>query len=504
MANRSSDNLHQLIHSLSTNEKRYFKMYMQKNIRHDHKIFDILFDAIDRQDEYNEKELIKKFSGKSFIKQFSLTKTRLYDQVLRSLHNLYADSSIDAELKQDLHFVEILFRKTLYKQAEKLLYHTRKKALKHERISTLIEISTWQKKLIEKSGYSGEAEERISEILEGDQWILKQLASFNDSWNLKSHVFTLLNRSGSSDKLTARVNELQHYFSKLNYDELTVNNKFIYHHTLSASYFGMNDYGNCYSHLSANEKLIRENVSLFRDEPNVYFSVLSNLIFICNRLGKNEEAVDALRKLKQVEEYFDISNNEDLQLKHFNMLSSAEITLYRLTGNYNAALASLPQIESSLKKFHEKLNPTRKAFYYFNLAAVYLANAKLGQALKWCNELLNDKSIHDDEKIRHYCLALSILIHYDLEHADLLSGISRQIERHLKDGGTNPFFASFVRFANGIATDSTTQKRILHQFKTDLDTAEKAGMEANAFEFFDFARWAESRSSGLPFSLSGP
>jgi hypothetical protein len=477
-------------------------MYMQKNIRHDNKIFDILFDAIDKQDEYDEDELIKKFAGKSFVKQFALTKTRLYEQILRSLHNLYDDSSIDAELKQDLHFVEILFRKTLYKQAEKLLYHTRKKALKHERISTLIEISMWEKKLMEKSGYTGNAETEIPEIAGHDQWLQTHLSAFTKAWRLKSTVFALLNKSGTTEKLRQVSEEVNEDFSKVNYADLTVQNKFIYHHTLSACYFGLKDYPNCYTHLTANEKLISEHNILFKDEPNVYFSVLSNLIFICNRLGKNNEANEALKKLKNVQSVFDISNNEDLQLKHFNMLSSAEITLYRLTGNYAEALNALPEIEASLRQFRDKLNPIRKAFYFFNLSAVYLANGKLSPALKWCNEILNDKSIDEQEKIKQYALVLSALIHYDLEHPELLPSIVRQLERQLKESGINPFFAAFMGFISRLSAHPEDEKNILKQLSKELTEVEKSGSEPNAFEFFDFCRWAESRLTGLPFSIA--
>lgn len=501
MSRRSSDNLHQLIRSLTTNEKRYFKMYMQKNIRHDNRIFDIIFDAIDKQDEYDESELLKKFEGKPFVKQFALTKTRLYEQVLRSLHTLYDDSSIDAELKQDLHFVEILFRKTLYKQAEKLLYHTRKKALKHERISSLIEISMWQKKLAEKAGYTGEAAKQIEEIVSHDSWLAEQLSTFNSLWNAKSKVFSLLNKSAAKNKLEQELHLFREQFERINYDSLTVENKFIYHHTLSACYFGLNHYSDCYSHLVANEELISANALLFKDEPNVYFSVLSNLIFICNRLSKNEEATSALRKLKHVNEVFDTANNEDLQLRHFNTLSSAEITLYRLTGNYTAALEALPQIESSLGKFGDKLNHIRKAFYYFNLSAVYLANGKLSQALKWCNELLNDRGIDEQEKIRQYALAFSMLIHYDLKHTDLLPSISKQLERQLKDSGVNPFFSAFIELAAQL-NEGVNERQAITQFRSALQSAEEKGTEAHAFEYFDFCRWAESRITGLPFSLA--
>jgi hypothetical protein len=497
MPKKSSDNLHLLIKSLNRNEKRYFKIFMQNNIRHENKVFDVLFDAIDKQEEYDEKELLKKFKDKAFAKQFALTKTRLYEQILRSLDALYADSSIDAELKQHLHFVEILFRKTLYRQAEKLLYHTRKKALRHEKISSLIEISMWQKRLLEKTGYAGHAEEEIQNIQKNDAWLLAQLNTNNDFWVLKSNLFSSLNKTGQTENLKEFAELLRKRTESLNYAELTTENKYIFHHTHSAYYFGINDYTNCYDHLVQNARLIEENSFLFKDEPNIYFSVLSNLIFICNRLDKNQEALDALRRLKNVQALFDISNNVDLELKHFNMLSSSEITLYKLTGNYEEALRSLAGIEISLERFLDKLNPTRKAFYFFNLSAVYLANSKLQHSLKWCNALLNDKDIDENENIRSFTLALSLLIHYDLGHHDYFNVIGKQLARQFAGKEKIPvFFSIIIKFAM-----QDGNKQSLQLLLSELKALEQTGDEKHAFEHFDFCRWAGSRLSGLPFSI---
>ncbi|MBC7865574.1 MAG: hypothetical protein IAF38_21550 [Bacteroidia bacterium] len=477
---------------------------MQNHIKHDNKVFDILFDAIDKQDEYDEKEILIKFKDKAFAKQFALTKTRLYDQILRSLDALYADSSVDAELKQDLHFVEILFRKTLYKQAEKLLYHTRKKALKNEKISSLIEISLWQKRLLEKAGYAGDAEKQLKDIEEHDNWLISQLTMQNDFWQLKSNLFSSLNKKGKTENQVDFSKLLAQKSSEINYEKLSVENKYLFHHTHSAFYFGIHDYENCYSHLTQNVKLISENAFLFKDEPNVYFSVLSNLIFICNRLGKNQEALTALSQLKNVQQIFDISNNEDLQIKHFNMLSSAEITLYKLTGNYEEAFKSLEGIESSLQRFREKLNPTRKAFYFFNLSAVYLANAKFNQALKWCNELLNDKTIDENENIRSYALLLSLLIHYDLNHTDYFPVIVKQLEKHFSPKEEIPLlFSAFISFAEGAYKNDgrPKHKEYLTTLLNTLQEIKNSGQEDLAFEYFDFNRWVNSRITGIPFSM---
>lgn len=53
MSNKASDNLHRLVKSM-TNQKRYFKVFSSRHIIGDSNNYQVLFDAIDKQVEYDE------------------------------------------------------------------------------------------------------------------------------------------------------------------------------------------------------------------------------------------------------------------------------------------------------------------------------------------------------------------------------------------------------------------------------------------------------------------
>ena len=63
----NSDPLHQLIHSLSKGEKRSFKIYASRHVLGDENNYVKLFDAIEKQKEYDEEALLKKFKNEKFI-----------------------------------------------------------------------------------------------------------------------------------------------------------------------------------------------------------------------------------------------------------------------------------------------------------------------------------------------------------------------------------------------------------------------------------------------------
>jgi len=118
---KSTDPLFLLIKSLTFSEKGYFKKYYASEGSN----FFKLFDALNAQDEYDDEKLLKKFKGQSFIKNFSVAKSYLYDAVLRALRQYHSGKSVDAQVHEDTENLRILFHKHLYPQFEKLLRVTK-------------------------------------------------------------------------------------------------------------------------------------------------------------------------------------------------------------------------------------------------------------------------------------------------------------------------------------------------------------------------------------------
>ena len=131
MSNKASDSLHTLIKSMTKPEKRYFKVFSSRHIIGDSNNYEMLFDAIDKQNIYDEEKLLKKFKGQPFINRFSISKNRLYAALLKCLDSFHSNSSVEAQLQRQLHAVEILYHKSLYDQSLKLLHSARKVAIKH-------------------------------------------------------------------------------------------------------------------------------------------------------------------------------------------------------------------------------------------------------------------------------------------------------------------------------------------------------------------------------------
>lgn len=506
MSNTVSDQLFVLIKSLSKPEKRYYKLFSTRssapkkpNNHH------LLFDAIDKQDVYDEEALKHKFRKHSFTKRFSITKNRLYNSILRSLDAYHANSSIDAELRRLLHAVEILYKKSLYDQSYKMLRSAKKLAYKHEKNTILIEILNWEKMLIEKDNYEGVTDSDIDAILEEDRHIAKFIEVYNEFWNIKSHVFNQLFRKGkarSESDLNKFKQFIDHTLLNRSDDELFTQSRYLRYHIYSAFYFGTGDYLKCYDFLQQNIALIEAHYPLFKEEPNTYVSVLTNAIYVGMQLKRFEEAFDYLSKLRKVPEKWVVASNENLEIRLFNSAYSIELTLYALTGDFEKGLGIVEEVELGLQKYRQKMSSVRKASFYFSIAILYFGAGHYTEALRWINELLNNINIDESEDIHCFAQLLNLVIHLELGNKRLIPYTLKSTSRYLETRNrVYKFETAMLRFI-GSALKAEDEEDIRGTYSALLDALlplQKDPFESTAFEHFDFISWARSKVEDRSF-----
>jgi hypothetical protein len=466
MSNKASDNLHKLIKSMTKPEKRYFKVFSSRHIIGDSNNYQTLFDAIDKQDEYDEEKLLRKFRDKSFVQRFSISKNRLYNALLKSLDSFHSNSSIEAQLQRQLHSIEILYHKSLYDQSLKLLQSARKVAEKHEKLTILVELDKWEKRIHEKENY-----ENLGGVRNADEpKRMKQLI----------------------DELVGSISD----------KHMTTENSYMLNHIHSAYYFSIGEYAQCYPYLLDNLKLIDKKTHLFREEPNIYISVLTNAIYVGMRLGKWNEALKNVEKMRQLPSKLELQKNEDLELRLFALSKSTELTLYAQSGEFEKGIELIPSIEDGLEKFSDQLSSVRKAHFYFNIAVIHFGMEHYHESLKWINQLLNNVEIDKTRDIHCMAQILNLVIHLELGNKSLLPYAMRSTQRFLETRSrVYRFEQVMLNFIN-----ETLKKRqekpivsLMEGLVTELEALRQDPFERTVFEYFDFLAWAKSKISGKKY-----
>jgi hypothetical protein len=505
MSNKVSEQLHRLIKSLSKSEKRYFSLYASRHTLGDKNNYLKLFEAIDKQTEYDEDAIMHQFRKEAFVKKFSIAKARLYDTILDSLDAFHANSSIDAQLKKDLHCAEILYKKTLYDQCAKLLSSAKKTAARFERHSSLLEISLWEKKLIETENYAGKSDDDIINILKEDNLTSEKIRNFNEYWNIKSRFFMILNRQGkvrNDAELSSFKKIIDNTLLKGEDKALSTETKYLFYHIYSAYHFGIGEYEESYKHLVKNVALIESNPDIFREEPNIYFSVLTNTIYIGSQLKKFDEVFANLKKLRSTWQELENGKNEDLEVKLFSTAMSIELSIYCLTGEFEKAIELAPKIEAKLAQYPGKFTKLRIASFCLNIATAYFGMEKYNAALKWTNKLLNDVSIDESKDLHCYAQILNLIIHIELKHDDFVPHAFKSTHRYLSTRNRVYKFENvFLDFVGKIlkTKNREEQNKYYKQLKTELTELEKDPFEKVVFENFDFISWVESKIKRVPF-----
>src|SRR5258708_14917148 len=146
MPNRSSDALFQLIKSLEKSEKRNLKLYIKRNSGSEDLKITQLFDAMDKMEEYDEAQLLKK--NKSIKKQqLSNAKAHLYRQILSSLRLIKNDDNIDIQLHEQLDYARILYNQGLYLQSLKMLDRIKENARSYNQLTFLLQVLFFEQKI---------------------------------------------------------------------------------------------------------------------------------------------------------------------------------------------------------------------------------------------------------------------------------------------------------------------------------------------------------------------
>ena len=289
---------------------------------------------------------------------------------------------------------------------------------------------------------------------------------------------------------------------KLNGKMSSSENTYMLNHIYSVYHFSTSRYAECYPYLLDNLKLIDKKPHLFIEEPNIYISVLTNAIYVGMRLGKWNDALKNVDKLRKLPEKFALRMNEDLELRFFSLAKSTELTLYAQSGEFEKGLTLIPSIEKGLEKFDEQLSSVRKAHFYFNIAVVYFGLENYRDALKWINLLLNTVEIDKTRDIHCMAQILNLVIHLELGNTGLLPYALRSTQRFLETRKKVYRFESvmleFVNESLKKRQDKSTEE-LYEELIASLEALREDSYERGVFEYFDFLAWAKSKVRGKKY-----
>lgn len=493
MANQLSSHLYDLIYSLSSSERRYFKLYIKNHLGKQNDLSVKLFDLIAR----NEGKPIEKVEKKiTFTKHPSRLKNYLYDLILKSLESYHSKTSVAIKIRKQINQIENLYNKALYDQCASLAKKALKEAEKIDNQNFKIDIITWHLNAL-KQVENSKSSNTIAKLQTLQQEAINKLKLEKEFNKLSQSVYDLTKKLG-----TLHTQENEDKLKEL------IDNPFLSDYSMATSFSSKSSYNSIfsgyYSFLGDIKKMSffsRQNLMLYEDYPARknsdqfnYVTQLNNYALSCSQLKDYEKADYYFSKMASIE-----PNTIQIEVKIFEFIAANRLDLYLRSGDLKQALKAVVDTEEGLKKYGKKVSDLFKTVMYSNLCYLFLATKTFKKALAYNNLILNSKNVSYRSDIFRFARIMNLLIHYEM--GDKLSieyfydATKRFISKQNNIYVFEDWFLSFFK-------ELISKKQAPHFFKEkelELLNILKDKKERKVISHFNILAWLRTKHESLSF-----
>jgi hypothetical protein len=489
MSKTVSVDLFHLIKSLNKNEKGYIKKTFLMYGNADSNYIK-LFNAIDKQEEYDEKKLLK---TQKYITQLPRLKYYLYDKVLDGLESYYNNKNMDIQLRRMLNHVYILFEKGFYDQCKRHLYKAKPLTIRYEKFTQLLEILEWERTLITERQLVSD----LDDIAIQEKEVLSQLQNlicYKAAYDQVSKLYTkiIFIRNENEDQQFKKLMP-EKYFGN---DELPLSRtaKILYYKTV-AKYLSAFDNKEDYLTVARKAVATMENDDEYINQNILqYIRVLNNLIVTLSENNQHEEWKKEIDKLKKLPSSYSCADNEKIRSIVFMRAMIREFYHYTYTCDFEKSLSLIQKIESGLNEYDHLISNTHKLMFYYTIAYIYFIHGQLKESLLWVNKIINSPVHYETQAFHTYARLLNMIIRYENEDLELLDYLVRSTKKSLnKQEKLYQVENVFIRFMEDTLKTRTiyNEERLIEFRNTLLEM--NTPMDYNILEYIDFISWAESK-----------
>lgn len=471
-------NLYYLIQALTKSEKRYFKIFcfsekVNKNYLQ-------LFEAYEKMEVLDEAIIKKKFAK---IKQLHVTKNYLNNLILASLRSYHAKISKDAELKDTLRNIEILFKKELLDQCFYEIQKAEKLAKDYELMTGLVEVLNWKRRW--QLTRHGLQRDNLTDIIHSEKQTLQKLNRLNEYWLLMSEIFNF-----SADK---EGHFLQNEAIQAANEHGSLSAKILYQHLLYSYYTINNQPQKGRDYIIELIDFLEQYPSQIKNDPSPYITALNNLIgFYLHQ--KNYDAIfPLLEKVKQVPQKYkpNVANfNIKLQLRSLNI----ELEIYRDLRTWQKGITLIKGIEFFLDQYQKIVSDIYLLLFWYQFAYIYFMAGDFDNALKWVNEIIHRKFTVERKDLESYARLLNLMIHFELGNVMVLKYAVENTRRWMrKQQNIAPFERVLLRFFAKISLAARGDYPLhFEQLQKTLLDESKPLVDTNILDYLDFREWINS------------
>lgn len=501
MPKQKTDDLIQLIKSLTRAEKRHFRLFAGRNQASDDLLFLQLFDFLDRHKEYDEEMILRKLTG---IKksQLSNLKAHLYKQLLISLRLLNKTHVEEIQIREMMDYAKVLYDKGLYRPSLDMLDKGKARAIKGKYYALALEVIEFEKH-IESQYITRSIENRADELTVEAVRINKIMTETNRLSNLALQMYGLYLRVGyvRNEKDLFYIREF--FRSKLpqvDYQQLDFFGKIHFCQAYIWYYHMTHDFPMSY-------RYARKWVDLFNEEPELkllnvplYLKGLHHLMNTDFNLLYYEQYEKTLNELLNFSTEYDITENKNIEGLYFLFKYDHLIKKHFLEGTFSEGIKMVPDLMRLIDEDEYNWDDHRIMLFYYRIACLYFGNGDNANAIEYLNMIINQKNPDYRGDIQAFSRILNLIAHFELGNAQLVEYQVKSVYRFLSKmeelQAVHQEIFRFIRRTPHMRASEIREEFII--LKEKLLKLQNQPYERRAFLYLDIISWLESKIENRP------
>lgn len=414
------DSLFELIHSMSPTEKRYSIVRMENTRNSDGTIPDyyILFQMLNKIKEFNEKEveqkLLKKV-GKDGFSNFTVKKNELYDVLMKHLKNYHFKKSKKSadHIKVQLQDSNFLFKRGLYRQANKKLRLARRMAKKCGDTLSLIEMNRLEREYL-RTNRVVKMEKRLEELHKEEEELMGQLkleAERNKDYDKLVARLLTKNRLTDEESIEKLEIEYGHLENMIDDNNLPIQARRFLLSSLVSYYYLQGNNKQAGELIKLVFKWWKENTFWKEKMPHYYIGALANVLVTYKREKNYVEFLKTLEILEKLE----VNTQHEKTVRFYNLMHH-RLLYYLNSGLLNEACSLSKRIEKGLKVY--KLSESNHITLIHNTIVAHFVNANFLECIRWINFYKPLKKVERSKRRIQFGQLLKLIAYYELGDMD--------------------------------------------------------------------------------------
>ena len=338
-----------------------------------------------------------------------------------------SERSVRYRLQAMLQDIQYLYEKQLFEACNDLIAKAQKIAEQHEMFYIGLQLLYWHDKQMVRGYYKKYDETAIENVTTQFNLLLEKLKRERAYRTLETKMGYSYFHLQTKKRLDFQEEIIRNPILQDENYPLSNKAKLFYYSIYTQYYYARLDWEKVYFYQKKMVLLLENDESVNRDKMLNHIYSLNNFLHSCLQTKRFQEFEQYMQLIKTIpKRYAKVKLSDALSNEVFPKLYLLELLYYNRSRQQQKGESIVSEIEKAIATYKSRIHKDDLLLIYINVCLFYFSVAHYKMALEWLHLLLNTNIPNKNDNI-FYCNGIlwQILIHYELEHYDLLENLLR-------------------------------------------------------------------------------